>query len=145
MVITSVCHSHTRLHTPLSNICSSSCRHSTHSWVNFSCLPFTATVNPIPSVEIRPIASIGTALSVMTTVIVHHYHSVKTAQPRDRTTDPAILIPEPYALSQTVISLVRVVVTLVRHTHTRLHNVNLKFVAFMLIITMCLELTPEFP
>ena len=49
-------------------------------------------------------------------------NSVKTAEPGDRTTSPVIVMPECYASSQRVDSLARVVVTAVRHTHTRLHT-----------------------
>ena len=50
--------------------------------------------------------------------------SVETAQPGDRTTNPDIVMPECYASSQRVDSLARVVITPVRHTHTRLHKVD---------------------
>ena len=49
--------------------------------------------------------------------------SVETAQPGDQTTDPDIVMPERYKSSQRVDSLARVVITPVRHTHTRLHKV----------------------
>ena len=49
-------------------------------------------------------------------------NSVETAQPGDRTTNPGIVLPERYVSSQRVDSLARVVITPVRHTHTRLHN-----------------------
>ena len=49
-------------------------------------------------------------------------NSVETAQPGDRTTNPCIVMPECYASSQRVDSLARVVITPVRHTHTRLHT-----------------------
>ena len=52
-------------------------------------------------------------------------NSVETAQPGDRTTNPGIVMPERYASSQRVDSLARVVITPVRHTHTRLHNAGL--------------------
>ena len=90
---------------------------STHSWVNFSCLPFTATLSPVFCTEVRPI---GTALPTRRTVIGRQCSSVETAQPGDRTTNACIVMPECYASSQRVDSLVRVVITTVRHTHTRL-------------------------
>ena len=49
-------------------------------------------------------------------------NSVETAEPGDRTTNPGIVMPECYASSQRVDSLARVVITPVRHTHTRLHT-----------------------
>ena len=49
-------------------------------------------------------------------------NSVETAQPGDRTTNPGIVMPECYASSQRVDTLARVVITPVRHTHTRLHT-----------------------
>ena len=91
---------------------------STHSWANFSCLPFTATLSPVFCTEVRPI---GTALPVRRTVIGRQCNYVETTQPGDRTTNPDIVMPECYASSQRVDSLARVVITPVRHTHTRLH------------------------
>ena len=67
--------------------------------------------------EVRPI---GTALPVRRTVIGRQCNRVETAQPGDRTTNPGIVMPERYASSQRVDSLARVVITPVRHTHTRL-------------------------
>ena len=87
-------------------------------WVNFTCLPFTATLSPVLCPEVRPI---GTALPVRRTVIGRQCNSVETAQPRDRTTNPGIVMPECFTSSQRVDSLARVVITPVRHTHTRLH------------------------
>ena len=84
---------------------------STHS---FSCLSFTATLSPVFCTEVRPI---GIALPARRTVIGRHCSSVETAQPGDRTTNP-----DAYASSQRVDSLARVVITPVRHTHTRLQD-----------------------
>ena len=86
---------------------------------NFSCLPFTATLSPVSCTEVRPI---GTALMVRRTVIGRQCNSVETSQPGDRTTNPDIVMPECYASSQRVDLLARVVITPVRHTHTRLHH-----------------------
>ena len=120
VVITPVRHTHTRLHTPLSNICSSpsSIQHTRGLNSSFSCIPhafFTATVlatnleNPTRALQARR------------TDIGRHCNSVETAQPGDRTTNPDIVMPECYASSQRVDSLARVIITPVRHTHTRLH------------------------
>ena len=49
-------------------------------------------------------------------------NSVETVQPGDRTTDPGIVMPERYESSQRGDSLASVVITPVRHTHTRLHT-----------------------
>ena len=49
-------------------------------------------------------------------------NSVETAKLGDRTTNPGIVMPERYASSQRDDSLARVVITPVRHTHTRLHT-----------------------
>ena len=49
-------------------------------------------------------------------------NSVETAQPEDRTTNPDIVMPECYESSQRVDSLAGVVITPVRHTHSRLHR-----------------------
>ena len=48
------------------------------------------------------------------------FNSVETAQPGDRTTYPGIVMPWCYESGQRVDSLARVVITPVRHTHTRL-------------------------
>ena len=72
-----------------------------------------------------------------TMILFYYYHqndslcicnSVETAQPGDRTTNPCIVMPECYASCQRVDSLARVVITPVRHTHTRLpiHKAILK-------------------
>ena len=55
---------------------------------------------------------------------------LKAAQPGDQTTNPGngIVMPERYASSQRVDSLARVVITPVRHTHTRLHIRYCKYV-----------------
>ena len=47
---------------------------------------------------------------------------VETAQPGDQTTDPDIVMPKRYESSQRFNSLARVVITPVRHAHTRLHT-----------------------
>ena len=91
---------------------------STHSWVNFSCLPFTATLSPVFYTEVRPIC---TALPLRRTSIGRQCNSVETAQPGDRTTDPGIVMPERYQSSWRVDLLARVVITPVRLTHTLLH------------------------
>ena len=119
VVITPVRHTHTRLHTPPLKYLLVPEQPSTHSLVNFSCLPFTATLSPVFCTEVRPI---GTALPVRRTVIGRQCNSVETAQPGDRATNPGIVMPECYASSQRVDSLARVVITPVRHTHTRLHT-----------------------
>ena len=49
-------------------------------------------------------------------------NNVQTAQLVDQTTDPGIVMPERYESSQKVVSFSRVVVTPVRHTHTRLQT-----------------------
>ena len=61
------------------------------------------------------------ALQAGRTDIGRHCNSVETAQPGDRTTNPGIVMPERNSSSQRVDSLARVVITPVRHTHTRLH------------------------
>ena len=93
---------------------------STHSWVNFSCLPFTATLSPVFCTEVRPI---GTASPVRRTVIGRQCNSVKTAQPGDRATSPGIVLPERYASKSRLAGYSsNQVLTPVRHTHTRLHH-----------------------
>ena len=83
-----------------------------------------------------PVCLCNGSCSLWSTVIYTHYqrtrfyqlpilywcNSVETAQPGDRTTNPDIVMPECYASSQRVDSLARVVITPVRHTHTRLHT-----------------------
>ena len=65
-------------------------------------------------------------------------NSVETAQPGDRTTNPDIVMPECYASSQRVDSLARVVITPVRHTHTRLHMylniMHIKFFFYRIVV-----------
>ena len=121
VVITPVRHTHTRLHTPLSNICSSpsSIQHTrglnSSIFLHTSCI-FTATVLAA-NLEYPT-----RALQARRPHIGRHCNSVETAQPGDRTTNPCIVMPECYASSQRVDSLARVVITPVRHTHTRLHR-----------------------
>ena len=124
VVITPVRHTHPATYSPLKYLLVPE-QPSTHSWVNFSYLPFTATLSPVFCTEFRPI---GTALPARRTVIGRQCNSVETAQPRDRTTNPGIVMPECYASSQRVDSLARVVITPVRHTHTRLHLTDFNFV-----------------
>ena len=114
VVITPVRHTHTRLHTPLSNTCSSpSSLQHTRGLTSPACL-FTATLSAVFCTEVR---SICTALPARRTVIRRQCNSVETAQPGNRTTAEL----ERYASSQRVDSLARVVITPVCHTHTRLH------------------------
>ena len=71
---------------------------------------------------VRPI---GTALPVRRTVIGRQCNSVETAQPGDRTTNLDIMMPECCPSSQRVDSLARVIITPVRHTHTRLQTAKM--------------------
>ena len=86
VVITPVHHKHTRLHTPLSNICSSPSSIQYTRGLNclFSYMPhafFTATVSAT-NLEYPT-----RVLQTRRTDIGRHYNSVETAQPIDRTTD----------------------------------------------------------
>ena len=108
---------------------------STHLWVKFSCLPFTATLSPVFCTEVMPI---GTALPVRRTVIGRQCNSFETAQPWDRTSNPDIVMPQRYASSQRVDSLAREVITPDRHTHTRLHTYGTRIIIYMYYISGCL-------
>ena len=87
------------------------------SWVNFFCLSFTATLSPVFCTEVR---HIGTALPVRRTVIGRQCNSVETAETGDRTADPAIVMPERYKSGKRVDASRSVVITPIRHAHTRL-------------------------
>ena len=124
VVITPLRHTHTRLHTPLSNICSSpSSLQHTRELTSPTCL----LPQPYPQCSVLRSGLLvlhhrqGEPLLCRRTVTVRQCNSVETAQLGDRTINPGIVMPECYASSQRVDSLARVVITPVRPTHTRLH------------------------
>ena len=117
-------HTHTRLHTPLSNICSSpSSLQHTRGLIYHACL----LPQPYPQCSVLKSGILVLHYRQGEPHIGRQYNSVETAQPGDRTTNPDIVMPECYASSQRVDSLAGVVITPVRHTHTRLHLVAIIF------------------
>ena len=75
-----------------------------------------------PGIGHKPRISYTRARQARRTDIGRHCNSDETAEPGDRTTHPGIVMPECYANSQRVDLLARVVITPVRHTHTRLQT-----------------------
>ena len=93
VVITPVRYTHTRLHSLLSNICSSPSNIQHTSGLSSPACIFTATLSPVFGTEARPIGNAWQG-EPRTTVIGRHCNSVETAQPRDQTTDPDIMRSE---------------------------------------------------
>ena len=108
----------------------------------------------LPGVLLSPSPAIHETLNQCSTFYQHGIkmswlkcNSVETAQPGDRTTNPGIVMPKRYASSQRVDSLARVVITPVRHTHTRLHtplsNICSSRAAFNTLLTSPACLLPQ--